>query len=124
MLTAEIQIDDWLWSQSNRILNLIEKSGFVFEVRQISSGKIAVKCDIPNKPSRFIIFEDHREQNSHGGKPHVCNKWWVNEEGKIPFGWEYASTPNEKIIIEAKKSAAIMCLTQTLGYEKLKEQIF
>lgn len=124
MPTADL-LSDWLDMNSGKILELALASGFKFDARKTLDGSVLVKCSIPGKADRYIQLADHRVE-THGGKPHICNSWAAKGNEGIPEKWSpvYSHRLLRRQGKAAKETAAIMCLTQTSGYEVLKEDCF
>ncbi len=122
MSTAEKSFSSFLAENADQILKLCQKEGFVFLVKE-SAQCITVRCTLPSGYVRFIVFDDHRIENSHGGKPHVCNQWHKSVGDPISFtmGKEVTSTSQIQNVLRA---IAIMCLTQSDAYNEMKAQIF
>lgn len=122
MPTAEKSFSSFLFENADHILKLALKEGFVFSVKE-SSRRITVRCMLPNGHIRFVVFDDHRVENSHGNKPHVCNQWHkaVGDPVSFTLGKDITDTSQLENVLRA---TAIMCLTQSDAYDKMKVQLF
>lgn len=122
MLTAEKLFSAFLTENANKLLGLCIKEGFTFSVKE-SSRCITVRCTLPNGHIRFVIFDDHRTENPHGSKPHVCNQWHkaVGDPVSFTMGKMVSDTSQLQNILRA---VAIMCLTQSEAYSEMKASIF
>jgi hypothetical protein len=122
MQTAECSFSAFLAENADHLLELCQKEGFTFSVKE-SSRCITVRCTLPNSHVRFIIFDDHRVENPHGGKPHVCNQWHkaVGDPVSFTMGKELTNVSRLKSVLRA---TAVMCLTQSEAYNEMKAQIF
>lgn len=122
MPTAENSLSTFLTENANKILGLALKEGFVFSVKE-SSRCITVRCILPDGHIRFVVFDDHRIENPHGGKSHVCNQWHkaVGDPVSYTMGKDVADASQLQNVLRA---VAIMCLTQSDAYNDIKAQIF
>lgn len=122
MLTANHPFSDFLSENANHLLGLAQKEGFVFLVKG-SSRCVTVRCTFPDGHVRFVIFDDHRDENSHGGTPHVCNQWHKADGDPISFtvGKEM---PDASRLQNVLRATAVMCLTQSEAYNEMKAQVF
>ncbi len=122
MQTADKSFSIFLAKNRDLILELCLSEGFVFLVKE-SSRCITVRCTLPSGYVRFVIFDDHRIENPHGGKPHVCNQWHkaVGDPISFTMGRDMADTLQLQNVLRA---TAIMCLTQSEAYNEMKIQIF
>lgn len=122
MLTAEFSFDSFLKENAGDILSICYQEGFNFLVKE-SSRCITVQCILPDSTVRFIVFDDHRLENPHGGKPHVCNQWHKSLGDPLSFTTGRIITDDSKrrkILL----AVSVMCITQSAGYAKMKESIF
>lgn len=122
MPTAENSFSTFLSENANHILKLCLLEGFVFLVKE-SSRCITVRCTLPNGHVRFVVFDDHRIENPHGEKPHVCNQWHkaVGDPVSYTMGKDVTDSSQLQNILRA---VAVMCLTQSDAYNSMKAQIF
>lgn len=122
MLTAEKTFSTFLVENAESLLSLARKEGFIFSVKE-SSRCVTVRCVLPDGHVRFVVFDDHRTVNSHGGKPHVCNQWHKTIGDPISFtmGKDVSDVLKLQNILRA---TAIMCLTQSKAYHEMKDEIF
>ena len=122
MLTAEKSFSAFLAENADHLLELALKEGFVFSVKE-SARSITVRCTLPNGHVRFVIFDDHRINNPHGEKPHVCNQWHKAVGDPISFtvGKEVTDASQLQNVLRA---TAVMCLTQSDAYNDMKAHIF
>jgi hypothetical protein len=102
------------------LLRKAKGSGFDFEARQCTHDTVIVKCTMPGKAHRFVIFEDHRLESN----PHICNNWVKGGEPEPKLWASGIDIQGELCGTAAQKAAAIMCMTQTKGYSALKTEIF
>lgn len=122
MPIAEASLSDFLSENADRILDLAEKEGFTFSVRE-GPRCITVRCTLPDGHVRFVVFDDHRVENPHGGKPHVCNQWYkaIGDPISYTMGKDVS---NLSLIKKALRTTAVMCLTQSEAYNDMKTSIF
>lgn len=122
MLTAEHSFSAFLTENADYILELCLLEGFMFSVKE-SSRSITVRCTLPNGYVRFIIFDDHRIENPHGGKPHVCNQWHkaVGDPVSYTMGKD---TVDASRLQDVLRATAVMCLTQCEAYNEMKWKLF
>lgn len=122
MPTAESSFSAFLAENADHLLLLCRKEGFAFSVKE-SSRCITVRCTLPGGHVRFVIFDDHRIENPHGGKPHVCNQWHkaVGDPISYTMGKDMADASQLESVLRA---TAVMCLTQSEAYNTMKETIF
>lgn len=122
MQTADKSFSIFLAKNRDLILELCLSEGFVFLVKE-SSRCITVRCTLPSGYVRFVVFDDHRIENPHGGKPHVCNQWHkaVGDPISFTMGRDMADALQLQNVLRA---TAIMCLTQSEAYNEMKIQIF
>lgn len=122
MLTAETSLSNFLKTFADEITQLCLSEGFMFEARETTSS-VTVRCTLPDGYTRFIVFDDHRIENPHGEKQHVCNQWHKGLGDPISFTLGKNITDTQKVskIISA---CAMMCITQTEAYKKIKEAVF
>ena len=122
MPIAEKPFSAFLTENADYLLELCLVEGFVFSARE-SSRSITVRCTLPNGYIRFIVFDDHRIENPHGGKPHVCNQWHkaVGDPVSYTLGKDVLDASQ---LQNALKATAVMCLTQSDGYNIMKAEIF
>lgn len=122
MPTAENSFSLFLIENVDQLLELCQKEGFAFSVKE-SSRCITVRCRLPNGYIRFVVFDDHRIENLHGGKPHVCNQWHkaVGDPISFTMGKEVTDASQLQSVLRA---TAVMCLTQSDAYNDMKAQIF
>lgn len=122
MPTAEKSFCTFLTENADHLLDLCLKEGFVFSVKE-SSRCITVRCTLPNGHVRFVVFDDHRIENPHGGKPHVCNQWHKALGDPISFTMGKEAT-NASQLQSVLRATAVMCLTQSDAYNDMKAHIF
>lgn len=122
MLTAEYSLSTFLTENRTLFLKFALREGVTFSVKE-SSRCVTVRCKLPNGHIRFIVFDDHRVDNPHGEKPHVCNQWHkaVGDPISFTMGKEITDATKLHNVLQA---AAIMCLTQSKAYSEIKEKIF
>lgn len=122
MPIAERSFSAYLTENADHLLKLCLSEGFVFSVKE-SSRCITVRCTLPSGYIRFVVFDDHRTENPHGGKPHVCNQWHkaVGDPLSFTIGKEVTDTSRLQSVLRA---TAVMCLTQSDAYNEMKAQIF
>ncbi len=122
MSTAEKSFSAFLAEHADHLLLLCQKEGFVFSVKE-SARSITVQCTLPSGYVRFVVFDDHRIENPHGGKPHVCNQWYkaVGDPISFTIGKDVTDASQLKSVLRA---TAVMCLTQSEAYNEMKVQIF
>lgn len=122
MQTVEKPFSAFLSENADHLLELCVKEGFRFSVKE-SSCCVTVRCTLPDGYIRFIVFDDHRIQNPHGGKPHVCNQWHkaIGEPVSYTLGKEITDVSQLQRIL---RTTAVMCLTQSEGYIEMKSQVF
>ena len=122
MPTAEKSFSAFLAENADHILELCLSEGFAFLAKE-SPRCITVRCTLPSGYIRYIVFDDHRIENPHGGKPHICNQW--HKGGGDPFsftiGKEVTDTQQLRKVLRA---SAVMCLTQSEAYNDMKTNIF
>ncbi len=122
MLTAESLFSAFLSKNADHILKLCLAEGFVFLVKE-SSRCVTVRCTLPNEYVRFVIFDDHRIENPHGSKPHICNQW--HKAVGVPVSYTMGKDVTDGVQLQnILRATAIMCLTQSEGYDDMKAQIF
>lgn len=122
MLTAEKSFSAFLTENADKLLDLCVKEGFKFSVKE-SLRCITVRCTLPNGHIRFVVFDDHRIENPHGGKPHVCNQWHKAVGDPISYTMGKDVTDASKLQ-NVLRTTAVMCLTQSDAYNDMKAQIF
>lgn len=122
MPTAEKSFSAFLTENADHILKLCLLEGFVFSVKE-SSRCITVRCTLPNGHIRFVVFDDHRIDNPHGGKPHVCNQWHKAVGDPISFTMGKDITDSSQLQ-NVLRAVAVMCLTQSDAYNEMKAHIF
>lgn len=122
MLTAENSFSAFLIENADHILKLCLLEGFAFSVKE-SSRCITVRCVRPSGYVRFIVFNDHRIENPHGGKPHVCNQWHKAVGDPLSFTMGKEVT-NASQLMSVLRATAVMCFTQSDAYDDMKAQIF
>jgi hypothetical protein len=122
MRTAEKSFSDFLTENRGLLLDLCLKEGFMFSVKE-SSRSITVRCTLPNGYVRFVVFDDHRIENPHGGKPHVCNQWHkaVGAPVSYTMGKDVTDASQLQNVL---RTTAVMCLTQSEAYNEMKAKIF
>lgn len=122
MLTAEKSFSAFLTQNADHLLELCLSEGFVFSVKE-SARCITVRCMLPDGYIRFVVFDDHRTVNPHGGKPHVCNQWHkaVGDPVSYTMGKELTDALQLQSVLRA---TAVMCLTQSNAYNDMKTKIF
>lgn len=122
MPIAETSFSTFLTENVDQLLLLCQKEGFVFLVKE-SSRSITVQCTLPSGYVRYVVFDDHRIENPHGGKPHVCNQWYkaVGDPISFTMGKEVTDLSRLQSVLRA---TAVMCLTQSDAYNDMKAQIF
>lgn len=122
MPTANSLFSAYLAENADLILRLCLAEGFVFSVKE-SARCITVRCTLPSAYVRFVVFDDHRIINPHGGKPHVCNQWHkaVGDPISFTMGRDLADTSR---LQEVLRAAAVMCLTQSEAFNDMKAKIF
>ena len=122
MPTAEKSFSVFLAENADRLLLLCQKEGFAFSIKE-SSRSITVRCTLPSGYVRYVVFDDHRTLNPHGGKPHVCNQWHkaVGDPISFTMGKEVTDVTRLQSVLRA---TAVMCLTQSDAYNDMKAQIF
>ncbi len=122
MSIAEKSFSAFLLENAGHLLEHCLKEGFTFSVKE-GSQCITVKCILPSGYVRFVIFDDHRTENPHGGKPHVCNQWHkaVGDPISFTMGKEVSSDLQLQSVLQA---TAVMCLTQSDAYSDMKSKIF
>jgi hypothetical protein len=122
MPTADKPFSYFLTENADKILELALEEGFAFSVKECSRS-VFVQCTFPDGHTRFICFDDHRVENPHGGKPHVCNQWYkeVGTPVSYKMGKSVTDVPRLQNVLRA---VAVMCLTQTEAYNGMKVQIF
>lgn len=122
MPTAEQSLSRFLSEYAEHLLELAQREGFAFSVRE-TARCVTVRCTLPDGHVRYVIFEDHRIENPHGGKPHVCNQWHkaIGEPTSYIMGREVQDV---SLIQKALRATAVMCLTQSEAYNKIKKEIF
>jgi len=122
MRIAEKSFDGFLHDNADIIFQICKREGFKFEVRE-SSRCITVRCELPSGVVRFVIFDDHRIENPHGGKPHVCNQW--HKAVGDPISFTMGNTiANHELIYKVLLATGVMCITQSEAYNEMKTQIF
>lgn len=122
MPTAKKTLSTFLTENAENLLTLSIDEGFVFSVKE-SSQCITVRCRLPNNHVRFVIFDDHRTENPHEGKPHVCNQWHKAMGDPISFTIGSPISDPEKLH-KVLLAVSVMCITQSDGYTVIKEAIF
>ena len=122
MPTANSSFSAYLAKNRDQILELCLAEGFVFSVKE-SARCITVRCTLPSGYVRFVVFDDHRIINPHGGKPHVCNQWHkaVGDPISFTMGRDLADTSR---LQEVLRATAVMCLTQSEAFNDMKAKIF
>lgn len=122
MPTADISFNSFLNKNTETILTICLREGFQFLVKE-SALCVTVRCTLPDSTVRFIVFDDHRTKNPHGGKPHVCNQWHkaLGEPLSFTIGQKVSDSVKLKKILLA---TGVMCMTQSLAYAQMKESIF
>jgi hypothetical protein len=122
MPTADISFNSFLNKNTETILTICLREGFQFSVKE-SASSVTVRCTLPDSTVRFIVFDDHRTNNPHGGKPHVCNQWHkaLGEPLSFTTGKQVTDAVKHKKVLLA---VSIMCMTQSSAYTKMKESIF
>ncbi len=122
MPTAEKSFSAFLTRNAAHLLDLCLLEGFTFFAKE-SSRCVTVKCTLPSGYVRYIVFDDHRIESPHGGKPHVCNQW--HKAGGTPISFTVGNEIGDKARLQSVLQAtAIMCLTQSEAYSDMKAQIF
>lgn len=122
MPTAEHTFSAFLAENADLLLKLALKEGFAFSVKE-STRSITVRCTMPCGYVRFVVFDDHRIENPHGGKPHVCNQW--HKAIGDPVSYTLGKDVTDASQLEsALRATAVMCLTQSEGYNDMKAKIF
>ena len=107
---------------ADRILGTCEDEGYVFVVKR-SPKCIVVRCALPDGNVRYIIFDDHRIDNPHGGKPHVCNQW--HKALGVPLAYTIGEdVTDQNLLKRVLLAASVMCITQSAAYAEMKEQLF
>ncbi|MBP6949031.1 MAG: hypothetical protein KBC41_03085 [Candidatus Pacebacteria bacterium] len=122
MQTVKKSFSDFLNENKQRILELCLLEGFTFSIKE-SVRCVTVKCTLPDGHVRFVIFDDHRIENPHGEKPHVCNQWHKAIGDPISYSMGKDLTDMSKFQ-KALSATAVMCLTQSEAYNDMKVQIF
>jgi hypothetical protein len=123
MQTAEVgTFSAFLAENANHLLGLCLLEGFAFSVKE-SSRCVTVRCVLPSGYVRFVVFDDHRIESPHGGKPHVCNQWHkaVGDPISFTMGEDLTDASRLQSVLRA---TAVMCLTQTDAYGSMKADIF
>ncbi len=122
MQTAEKPFSAFLNKVADQLVELCLAEGFVFSVKE-SSRCMTVRCTLPDGYVRFIVFDDHRIQNPHGGKPHVCNQWHkaIGDPMSYTLGKDVTDATKLQNILRA---TAVMCLTQCETYTGMKLGLF
>lgn len=122
MQTAKKTFSDFIIENKEILLQLATVEGFRFSVKE-SSRCVTVRCTLPNDGIRFIIFDDHRIDNPHGSKPHICNQW--HKTVGDPISYTLGTDVVDKLKLHNTLLAtAVMCLTQCDGYNVMKAEIF
>lgn len=122
MQTAEKTLSRFLEKFCAEITELCLLEGFKFQIKE-TERSITVKCTLPDGYVRFIVFDDHRKENPHGEKPHVCNQWYKGLG--LPLSFTIGSDVKDITKVSKIISAcALMCITQTKAYTEIKEMIF
>ncbi len=122
MQTAETSLSAFLVENKGLLLELALLEGFEFSVRQ-SLSSVTVRCELPNGHVRYIVFDDHRVENPHGGKPHVCNQWYKAIGAPISYTMGN-EIKDEDFLQRVLQATAVMCLTQSKAYDEMKVGIF
>jgi hypothetical protein len=122
MPTAEKLFSAFLTRNADHLVDLCLSEGFVFSVRE-SSRCVTVRCILPSGNVRFVVFDDHRIENPHGEKPHVCNQWHkaIGDPISFTMGEEITCASQLRKVLRA---TAVMCLTQSEAYNDMKVDIF
>lgn len=122
MQTANNTFAGFLETHNPFILQLCYQEGFTFLVRK-SSRCITVRCTLPDQSIRFVTFDDHRTENPHGGKAHICNQWYKGIGDPLSFTIG-KPVKNKDEVQKVLLAVAVMCMTQSTGYNTIKEGLF
>ena len=107
---------------SKLALELCRNEGVLFSART-NKETVVVECTFLQGNKRYILFEDHRTENSHSNVPHICNQWSSAVGAPISFTFGEEIT-NHQILANALQAAAVMCITQSDAYKAMKAKIF
>lgn len=122
MQIVEKPFSTFLTENTDHILELALQESFVFSVKE-SLRCVTVRCMLPSGHIRFVVFDDHRTDNAHGGKPHVCNQWHKETDEPVSYTTGIDMTDASRLQ-NVLRAVAVMCLTQSSGYNDMKTNIF